>query len=192
MEDIEIEVVEEVKLLGVLVRSDLRWTSNSEAICRKGYTRLWMLRRLKELGAETAELIDVYKQQVLSVLEFAVPVWASSITKHEASTIERVQKTALHIILGIDYTNYQLALKTLNMKSLSERRLELCSKFAVKSLRSQKYNTWFKKSEAKSYNTRCEKPIFKEVVTRTKRFYNSPIPYLTRLLNLHKWTTDES
>ena len=45
-----IEVVEQHKILGQIVRSDLKTISNTEAICKKGFKRMWILRRLKSLG----------------------------------------------------------------------------------------------------------------------------------------------
>ena len=54
--------------------SYMKWYDNSDYICQKGYSRLWMIRRLKGLGASEAELLDVYQKQVRSVLELAVPV----------------------------------------------------------------------------------------------------------------------
>ena len=39
-----IEVVEKFKLLGVKIRSDLKWWDNTDYICQKGYKRLWLLR----------------------------------------------------------------------------------------------------------------------------------------------------
>ena len=59
-----------------MVRSDLKWSDNSEYICKKAYARLWMLRRLSKLGATEGEMVDVYQKQVRSVLLMAVPVWA--------------------------------------------------------------------------------------------------------------------
>ena len=67
-----LEVVEKVKLLGVHLRSDMRWCDNTDIICKKGYSRLWILRRLKGLGANLAELVDIYEKQVRAVLELAV------------------------------------------------------------------------------------------------------------------------
>ena len=64
-----LEVVEEFKLLGV---SNLKWHSNTNYMCQKGYARLWMLRRLKGLGASTEEMLDVYEKQIRCVLELAV------------------------------------------------------------------------------------------------------------------------
>ena len=73
-DDQPLKVVEEIKLLGVVVSSDISWRSNTDYICLKSYAKLWMLRRLKPLGASTVELIDVYKKQIMCSLEFSVPV----------------------------------------------------------------------------------------------------------------------
>ena len=67
-----LEVVESFKLLGVIIRCDLKWCDNTNFICKKGYSRLWMLRRLKGLGATAYEMLDVYQKLVMPVLEMAV------------------------------------------------------------------------------------------------------------------------
>ena len=82
-----LEVVDNVTLFGVRLRSDMRWCDKSDYICQKGYARLWMMRRLKGLGANQNELLDIYHKQVRSVLELAVPVWQPSITKQEKRQI---------------------------------------------------------------------------------------------------------
>ena len=138
-----LEVVEKFKLLGVIMRSDMKWYDNTEYICQKGYSRLWMIRRLKGLGASTSELLDVYQKQVRSVLELAVPVWQPALTQHETKQIERVQRCALYIILGEEYTHYDQALTILDCDNLNERRVKLCDKFAKKALKSPRYEHWF-------------------------------------------------
>ena len=45
-----------------------------------------------------------------AIIECALPVWHSSITKLENTDIERVKKVALHVILGMNYITYPLAL----------------------------------------------------------------------------------
>ena len=85
-----LEVVEEFKLLGVVIQSNLKWHSNTDYMCQKGYARLWMLRRLKGLGASTEEMLDVYEKQIRCVLELAVAVWQPGLTKQEAGQLERV------------------------------------------------------------------------------------------------------
>ena len=42
-----IDLVEQFKLIGVIITSDLNWNANTEAITKKGYARIWYLRRLK-------------------------------------------------------------------------------------------------------------------------------------------------
>ena len=55
---------------------------------------MWTIRRLKKLGADEETLLDVYSKEVRSILEFAVPVWHSSISQKNSHDIERVQKIA--------------------------------------------------------------------------------------------------
>ena len=184
-----LEVVENMKLLGVKLRSDLRFSDNSDYICQKGYSRLWIIRRLKSLGASKTELLDIFQKQVRSILELAVPVWQPLITKQEKRQIERVQKCAFNIILGQEYESYRNALKILDSESLEERRLKLCNNFARKAAQHPRYKNWFypkvKESEyrntRKQYQKRNEK--YHPVQFRTERYKNSPIPYLTELLN---------
>jgi hypothetical protein len=68
----QLDVVHEMRLLGVIVRSDMTWKSNTEHMVLKTYTKLWIMRRLKKLGANEEELKDIYIKQVRSVLELAV------------------------------------------------------------------------------------------------------------------------
>ena len=91
------------------MKSDLKWSENTDYICKKGYSRLWLLRRLKGLGANVSEMVDVYNKQIRSILELAAPVWQAGLTKQESNQIERVQRTAFHIILGENYLYYENA-----------------------------------------------------------------------------------
>ena len=181
----DIELVEEMRVLGLIIRSDLKWSSNTENMVLKGYRRLWMMRRLKQLGANSEELLDVYVKQVRSVLELAVPVWHSSITLLERCDIERVQKAAFYIILGNDYISYQGALKELNLKSLEDRRVKLCSKFAMKAVKHSKFKNWFKVNK-KCTRTRQTQPKYCPVWARSVRYQKSPLSYLTTILNYSK------
>ena len=106
----QIELVHETKLLGVIISSDLSWGANTDYIINRCSKKTWMLRRLK-FGASQGDLLDVYMKQIRSLAEYAVPVWNSSLTGEDISNIEKIQKTALHIILGQDYKSYNSALK---------------------------------------------------------------------------------
>ena len=144
LDDKQLEVVEEQRLLGVIIQADMKWSSNSEQMVKKANKRLWILRRLKNLGARNKDLIDLYEKQIRSILELAAPAWHGSITQNERIMIERVQKSALHIILGDEYGTYRGALKSLNLESLETRRQMICLKFAKKAEKHPKFSKWFK------------------------------------------------
>ena len=178
----DIDVVDELKLLGVMITNELKWNSNTTYITKIGYKKLWILRRLKSFGATQDELKDIYIKQVRSILEYAAVVWHAGLTQLNTSDIERVQKCAFAIILGNNYDTYENALKSLNMERLSERRNKLCKTFASKTFKNEKYAQWFV-PDIKATDTRRETKVVKPVQTRTRRFQKSALPFLTNLLN---------
>ena len=117
----QLETVEEMKLLGLNIRSDLKWKSNTATMVTKGYKRMWMIKRLKNHGATLEDLKEIYIKQIRSVLEFGVPVWNSGLSKTEVVELERIQKTFLHIALGTKYHSYDEALQTTNLETLENR-----------------------------------------------------------------------
>ena len=178
----ELEVVEEMRLLGLIVRSDMKWAANTEYIVKRAYKKLWVIKRLKGHGADQDQLVDVYIKQIRSILELAVPAWHGAITQAERIEIERVQKAALHIVLGHEYTSYKNALKYFNLDSLDKRRDKLCLKFAKKAEKHPKFKKWFKVNKP-NVNTRQEQTKYCEVIANKDRYKRSPISHLTSLLN---------
>ena len=68
-----LEMVEEIRLVGYQLRSDLRTTSNTQYIVKRAWKQMWVIRRLKALGASEKELLIVLRAQLLGVLQFATP-----------------------------------------------------------------------------------------------------------------------
>ena len=182
MENQEIEMVNNMKLLGVTIKSNLSWTPNTELMTKNAYKRLWSLRRLKGMGTTVPDMKDVYTKQVRSVLELAVPAWNGALTQCDSKHIERVQKTAVHIMLGGSYSNYETALEVVGLEPLHARRVKLCLKFARKASKDPKHKNWFKPN-IKAQKTRLKKTAYHPVYANHKRFERSPISYLTNLLN---------
>ena len=94
----QLQMVEEMRLLGVTVRSDLKWISNTEDIVKRALNKLWIVRRLKSLGASTKELVDIYNKHCRSIVEFGVPAWHGAITRNERVDIERVHRRWLYTL----------------------------------------------------------------------------------------------
>ena len=61
----------------------------------------------------------------------------SSLTAENALDLERVQKTAIRLILGEKYENYEDWLLKANLDSLREKRDTLCKTFAIKCMPSE-------------------------------------------------------
>ena len=95
-----LQVINQTRLLGVVLSSDLKWSANTDFICTKAIKKMWTLRRMKLLDVEPLLILDVYEKEIRSVLELAVPAWHSGLTLRQSSDIERVQRIALNNILN--------------------------------------------------------------------------------------------
>ena len=70
--------------------------------------------------------MTLYFLFVMSLLEQSATVWHSSLTQENIDDLERVQKSAVKIILGLKYDGCKKSLIKLDMESLQERREFLC------------------------------------------------------------------
>ena len=174
-----IELVNETKLLGLIITSDLKWNQNTIHICQKARRKLWILRRLKSFNLEETILFDVYTKEIRSIVELAVPVWHSSLTVSQSNSIEQVQKLSFKIILGNQYNSYPEAIQFFGTSTLKERRLTLCKKFALKNVKSDK--SLFKLCDLNS-RTRSKRKVH-EFKCNTTRFERSSLPFLAKLIN---------
>ena len=127
---VEIERVNETKLLGVMITDDLKWDTHIDYINKKASKRLYFLRRLKRSGLDSRELIVLYVSMIRSVLEYACPVWSTCLTVGLSDTLESIQRRAFHIIDSS--LTYQEACVKFRMQTLKERREDICAKFFKK------------------------------------------------------------
>ena len=81
-----------------------------------------LLRKISSFGASLDELKNIYILYVRSLLEQSCTVWHSGLTEENAQDLERIQKTALKIILQEKYISYEKALTILDLETLEERR----------------------------------------------------------------------
>ena len=89
------------------------------------------------------DLLHIYKTFIRSRLEFGSVVWHSSLSKANEKDLERVQKSALKLILRDAYCDYRSALKMLDVETLFERREKLSLKFAKKCLKNENFKKLF-------------------------------------------------
>ena len=132
------------------------------------------LHRAKKFTNNVGDLKKIYMLQIRSKLEQSAAVWHSSLNKKDSKDLERVQKSALKVILGDRYNNYEEALKTIRIDSLEERRQKLCLKFAQQCLRNDKMRDMFPKSQSdhKMAKRNVEKGSIKTVARAANLFYS--------------------
>ena len=106
-----IQHVTQTKLVGVVLSESLSWQANTKYICDKARQKLWLLRRMIQLDLDKHSLFDAYTKEIRSILELAVPVWHSSLTKKQSLEIERIQRVSFKMILGSSYVSYIQACK---------------------------------------------------------------------------------
>ena len=128
----KLDQVPVTKILDVWVSQDLSWGKNTSEMCRKAYSRVSMLTKLKYVGVSEEDLIEIFVLFIRSVLEYCAVAFHSSLTVEQATDIERVQKTCLRIILGDSYVSYIAALEMCGLQTLHDRREKRCLDFAVK------------------------------------------------------------
>ena len=178
-----LDIVDEARLLGVLLTSDLKWAANTNKIVRNANIAMKCLHIAKKFTSNVAELKQIYISKVRSHLEYGVNVWSSGLTKHQNFSIERVQKSSMKVIFGKYFKNYTSALKDLNLDTLETRRRKLNLNFAKKCLKLKNMEALFPlKTSLHSMKRRNDE---KYVINKAKtlRYKVSSVPNMQSLLN---------
>ena len=74
MDNVQLDVLQETKLLGCIVTSDLKWRKNTDELVRKGYQRLLLLHKLYSFNVPVRDLVLIYVLFCRSILEFSCVV----------------------------------------------------------------------------------------------------------------------
>ena len=172
------------KLLGVWITEDMTWSRNSQEICRKAYSRLSMITKLRYVGVSKDDLLDIYILFIRSVTEYCAVVFHSRLTQEDSRKLERIQKTCLKVILGEWYMDYPSALELCGLVTLSERREKRCLDFAVKCLKHPRNKRIFPINPSHNDRVRDSEP-FQVNFGRTDYYRDSAVPFCQRLLNQH-------
>ena len=184
MNDKNIEVVKETKLLGTYITDDLKWNKNTSEIVKKANKRMPILTKSSAFTTNRQDLKRIYLTYILSVLDQSAVVWHSSLSQKNTKDLERIQKVAVRIIMGKNFSNYKESLSQLNLKTLSARREEMCLNFAKKCQKNYKVKNMFSKKMKSHAMKKRGQELYKVKLMKTKRYQKSAIPYMVRLLNI--------
>ena len=178
-----IEVVDQIKILGTVITNTLSWDQNCVRIIKKVNARMLLLRKVWSFGSSHGEMVGLWKTFCLSILEQSCAVWSNGLTAENEEDLERTQKTFCKLVLGDKYISYFEALSDLNFQSLKSRRQMLTLRFAKQSLADGNLRKYFplrKKQHNMKTRNNEKYQVFK---AHTERYRNSPILSMQRLLN---------
>jgi len=171
----EIERVDDAKLLGVHISSNLSWNTHINAICSKAGQRVYVLYRLKHSGLHPNEIISVFISFVRPVLEYACQVWHTCINQEQTKKLESYQKRACKI--AAPHLTYLDALHHFKLTKLSERREIMCEKY-FNSLLEPKHKLHHLLPVPKSSHHNLRKSSTLPIPrARTERYKRSFLPY---------------
>ena len=86
------------EFLAFIITSDCKFDPHVNKMLAKPNKKLWFLQRLKSLEVSEGTLTEINCLFVRQTLEFAVQVWAPSLTAHNERRLEGIQRWASAII----------------------------------------------------------------------------------------------
>ena len=178
-----LEEVHEARVLGVVLTDDVKFEKNTQDICRRAFARITMLTKLKYVGVPNSDLVDVFSLFIRSLLEYCSVTWHSSLTKEQSDDIERVQRTALKVILGAEYTDYETSLTKCSLETLHSRREKRCLTFGLRSIKHPKLKSMFPLNNPLQAGFVRDRNKFKVNFARTSTYKKSAVPYIQNMLN---------
>ena len=182
--DKNIEMVRETALLGTVISDKLTWDKNTEELAKKGYKRMQLLNAASAFTNNRQELKDIYLTFVRSILEQSAVVWHSSLSVRNKTDLERIQKAAVRVIIGNEYSTYRNGLKSLKLDTLEKRREILCLRFAKNCLKHEKMKNLFPLNKTKHCMKKRKQRKFQTKQHNTNRYKKSALPYMRKLLNI--------
>ena len=175
LDDNDIERVTQAKVLGVTLSSDLSWNAHVDTIVSKARKRVFTIYQLKRAGIRQCDLLRVYVSVIRPVLEYACPVWHTSLPMYLSDHIETIQKRCLRTIFpGYSYDE---ARSISNLPTLFERRTKLCQSYFRKMQNADhKLHKLLPKQRSIPYGLRTYNTL-PVPLARTDRFRRSLIPW---------------
>ncbi len=98
IQGVSVDIVEDYKYLGVHIDNKLDWGKNTDALYRKGQSRLYFLRRLRSFNICRTMLRMFYESVVASAIFYAVVCWGSRLRVADANRLNRLIRKASDVV----------------------------------------------------------------------------------------------
>ena len=113
IQGVNVDYVEEYKYLGVYLDHKLNWAKNTEALYKKGQSRLYFLRRLRSFNVCRKMLQMFYESVVAGAFLYAVVCWGSGLRVADANRLQKLINKASSIV-GVELGS---------LEAVTERRM---------------------------------------------------------------------
>ena len=162
-------------MLGVTISNNLTWSKHVDNIVSKAGTHAYMLYQLKRAGIGQNDLVKIYVAIIRPVLEYACPVWSTSLPKYLSDEIEMIQKPVLRSIHPGLHHDDMLVL--VGLQSLKKRRHNICKAYFNRfKCNTHRINHLIPERRDVHYSL-TNANVNPIPVTRTDRYNNSIVPW---------------
>ena len=173
----------ELKVLGVMIQDDLKWDAQVNQMARRASAKIWLLRRMKQIGVDEPTIASYWRSEGLVHLEYSAPLWSGGLTLGQERQLQTVARRAVAAITGPTREEYTTSCQRLGLEpDLAARRLQLCRRFAHRTATNSRHQDLFVRQD-NPHTTRSGGKVWREPACRTRRHLLSAKPHLTRLLN---------
>ena len=173
------------KLLGVKISSTITWQEHVNEVTTRGSRALYLLYILRRFNPPQEQLLRAYTTYIRPFLECCAPVFHAGLTANQAQQIERVQQRALKIIAGYEYS-YQDLLHKFEMKSLADRRENMCLRLGKQMLKHQTHRKILPPTRESISGRNTRNMATLQPFCCSVRLRKSAVPLMTTLLNAEK------
>uniref|UniRef100_A0A3B1K1K8 Reverse transcriptase domain-containing protein n=1 Tax=Astyanax mexicanus TaxID=7994 RepID=A0A3B1K1K8_ASTMX len=165
--DTAVEIVPDMKFLGVHMANNLTWSLHISSVVKKAHQRLHFLRRLKRSNLSPSVLTTFYRGAIESVLTSSISLWYESSSTSDKKALRRVVRIAERIVGA-------------TLRPLGDLAKQRCLMRATNIIKDQTHPSHGLFSLLPSGRR------YRSLTCRTTRFRDSFYPMAIRLLNTTK------
>ena len=179
---IEIETVKNFKLLGLWLDPKMNLNYHLQQIENKVYKRIFILRLLKKNQIPKESILVIYKSQIRSLIEYAMPFMFPILSMEQIKRMQRLQNICLKTIDTFEKSASKLH-EDLKVEFLEKRFAKLTDTF-IRKAKAEDFCEWFQQRNSLVYVTNLRNPrTIMETKSVSTAFFNSPVSFYQRRYN---------
>ena len=86
LNETNIQIVDKMKIFGTTITNQLLWNENCAILVKKVNTRMQLLRKVWSFGSNPKEMVELWNNNCLSVLDQYFVLWDSGLTLEKKIT----------------------------------------------------------------------------------------------------------